>query len=210
MNTESKGAGPALQIRALGPVEYAPTLAAMREFTRTRGADTADELWLLEHPPVFTQGLAGKPEHLLATSTIPVVKIDRGGQITYHGPGQQVAYLLIDLNRKPYKVRELVERMEAAVIQTLADFGVSGERMQGAPGVYVAGAKIAALGLRVQKGCTYHGLALNVDMDLTPYLQINPCGYAGMPITQLSALVSGVKMTDVSAALSRHLKETLE
>jgi lipoyl(octanoyl) transferase len=185
----------------------------MRSFTAQRTDNTPDEIWLLEHPQVFTLGLAGKREHLLTSTDIPVVKIDRGGQITYHGPGQLVAYLMLDLARRPYKVRQLVERMEDAIIATFADFGVHGERLAGAPGVYVNGAKIAALGLRVQKGCTYHGLSINVDMDLSPWQFINPCGYAGMPVGQLCDLgsTSGrrVKMADVGAALQRHLAEKL-
>ena len=144
-------------LRRLGRVAYEPTWRAMQAFTATRDADTPDEIWLLEHPPVFTQGQAGKPEHLLADIGIPVVPIDRGGQVTYHGPGQVVAYLLIDLKRRGYGVRELVRRMEQASIDLLAEFGIAGERQDGAPGVYVAGAKIAALGLRVKGGCTYHG-----------------------------------------------------
>lgn len=200
---------PDLLFRELGQRAYAPTLQAMRDFTAQRGATTPDEIWLLEHPPVFTLGLAGKPEHLLGATDIPVVNIDRGGQITYHGPGQLIAYLLIDLNRRPYKVRQLVERMESALIALLADYDIAAERLAGAPGVYVSGTKIAALGLRVQKGCTYHGLALNVDMDLGPYQSINPCGYPGMAITQIANLVPGVKMADVRSALQRHLIEAL-
>ncbi len=199
-----------MQFRELGQVAYAPTLQAMREFTTQRNANTPDEVWLLEHPPVFTLGLAGKAEHLLGATDIPVVNIDRGGQITYHGPGQLVAYLLLDLNRRSYKVRQLVERMESALINLLADYGITAERLAGAPGVYVNGAKIAALGLRVQKGCTYHGLALNVDMDLSPYQSINPCGYPGMAVTQLHDLAPGVKMSDVRSALQRHLQAALD
>ncbi len=199
-----------MQFRELGQVAYAPTLQAMREFTTLRNTNTPDEVWLLEHPPVFTLGLAGKAEHLLSATDIPVVNIDRGGQITYHGPGQLVAYLLLDLNRRPYKVRQLVERMELALINLLADYGIVAERLAGAPGVYVNGAKIAALGLRVQKGCTYHGLALNVDMDLSPYQSINPCGYPGMAVTQLQDLAPGVKMQDVRSALQRHLQAALD
>lgn len=175
-----------LSVRRLGRVEYEPTWRAMQAFTAARGADTPDELWLLEHPPVFTLGQAGKPEHLLRETGIPLVKIDRGGQITYHGPGQLVAYLLLDLPRRRVKVRELVQRMEQAVIDLLAGYGIAAARLPGAPGVYVDGAKIAALGLRVKNGCSYHGLALNVHMDLTPFTAINPCGYSGMPVTQLA------------------------
>jgi lipoyl(octanoyl) transferase len=171
-------------IRRLGRVDYEPTWRAMQDYTATRGADTPDQVWLLEHPPVFTLGQAGKREHLLADLGIPVVAIDRGGQVTYHGPGQVVVYLLLDLKRRGYGVRELVQRLEQAVIDLLSGLGVTATRLAGAPGVYVDGAKIAALGLRVRNGCTYHGLALNVDMDLAPYAAINPCGYAGMAVTQ--------------------------
>ena len=203
-------APPDIAFKELGRVAYAPTLQAMRDFTLQRHAGTQDEVWLLEHPPVFTLGLAGKPEHLIGQSDIPVVNIDRGGQITYHGPGQLVAYLLLDLSRRPYKVRQLVERMENAIIALLAEHGIKGERLAGAPGVYVDGAKIAALGLRVQKGCTYHGLAINVDMDLSPWQAINPCGYPGMAVAQLRDLSPEVKMEAVRAALQRHLTEALQ
>jgi len=171
-------------VRHLGLVEYEPTWRAMQAFTAQRSPDAPDEIWLLEHPPVYTQGQAGKPEHLIAATDIPIIPIDRGGQITYHGPGQVVAYVLVDLRRRGYGIRELVTRMEQAVIDLLAAQGVTATRQAGAPGVYVEGAKIAALGLRVKHGCTYHGLALNVDMDLRPFAAINPCGYAGMRVTQ--------------------------
>ncbi len=170
--------------KRLGLVEYLPTWQAMQDFTATRGPDTPDELWLIEHPPVYTLGLAGKPEHLLRATDIPVVKIDRGGQITYHGPGQIVVYLLLDLKRHNIGVKELVRRMEQAVIDLLAGYGVGAERRDKAPGVYVGNAKIAALGLRIKNGCCYHGLCLNVDMDLSPYAAINPCGYEGLAVTQ--------------------------
>lgn len=176
---------PALVVRRLGCVDYEPTWHAMRAFTDARGADTPDEIWLLEHPPVYTLGQAGRPEHLLRDVGIPLVKIDRGGQITYHGPGQLVAYLLIDLHRRCLKVRELVTLMEQAVIDCLAGYGVSAERKAGAPGVYVDGAKIGALGLRVRNGRSYHGLALNVDVDLAPFSSINPCGYEGLRTVRL-------------------------
>lgn len=170
--------------RNLGLVEYLPTWQAMQDFTATRGPDTPDELWLLEHPPVYTLGLAGKPEHLLRATDIPVVKIDRGGQITYHGPGQIVVYLLLDLKRRNIGVKELVRRMEQAVIDLLAEYDTRAERRDKAPGVFVGNAKIAALGLRIKNGCCYHGLCLNVDMDLSPYAVINPCGYEGLAVTQ--------------------------
>ena len=196
---------PCLRVRRLGRVEYAPTFAAMREFTATRTAETADELWIVEHPPVFTLGQAGKPEHLLRDIGIPLVQIDRGGQVTYHGPGQVVIYLLLDLNRRQLKVRELVRHIEQAVIDLLAAHGVTAERHANAPGVYVAGAKIAALGLRIRRGCSYHGVALNVQMDLSPFAAINPCGYPGLAVTQTHDL--GLALTPDTAAdeLTRHL-----
>ena len=196
---------PCLRVRRLGRVEYAPTFAAMQEFTATRTAETADELWIVEHPPVFTLGQAGKPEHLLRDIGIPLVQIDRGGQVTYHGPGQVVIYLLLDLNRRQLKVRELVRHIEQAVIDLLAAHGVTAERHTNAPGVYVAGAKIAALGLRIRRGCSYHGVALNVQMDLSPFAAINPCGYPGLAVTQTHDL--GLALTPDTAAeeLTRHL-----
>ena len=165
--------------------EYEPTWRAMQQFTAQRLQDTPDEVWLCQHPPVFTLGLAGKSEHLLTDIGVPVVYIDRGGQITYHGPGQLVAYLLLDLKRRNLSVRALVTRIEQALIDLLADHVISAARLRGAPGVYVQGAKIAAVGLRIKRGCCFHGLSLNVDMDLTPYAAINPCGYAGMRVTQV-------------------------
>ena len=196
---------PCLRVRRLGRVEYAPTFAAMQEFTATRTAETTDELWIVEHPPVFTLGQAGKPEHLLRDIGIPLVQIDRGGQVTYHGPGQVVIYLLLDLNRRQLKVRELVRHIEQAVIDLLAAHGVTAERHANAPGVYVAGAKIAALGLRIRRGCSYHGVALNVQMDLSPFAAINPCGYPGLAVTQTHDL--GLTLTPDAAAdeLTRHL-----
>ncbi len=209
VRSQGPGVGGELIERHLGRVEYEPTWHAMQDFTARRGADTPDELWLLEHPPVYTQGQAGRPEHLIAPTAIPVVAIDRGGQITYHGPGQLVAYLLLDLGRRGYGVRELVVRMEQAVIDLLAGQGVAAERRSGAPGVYVAGAKIAALGLRVKQGCTYHGLALNVDMDLHPFAAINPCGYAGMAVTQCRDLGLSLSMSQAERALTLALQATL-
>ncbi|MCK9380742.1 MAG: lipoyl(octanoyl) transferase LipB [Sulfuritalea sp.] len=197
-------------ISRLGRVDYPATFAAMQEFTAARGDDTPDQLWLCEHPPVFTQGLSGKPEHLLEDIGIPVVQIDRGGQITYHGPGQVVAYLLLDLRRNGLKVRELVNRIEQAVIDLLADYGVNAARLAGAPGVYVGKAKIAALGLRIKHGCSYHGVSLNVDMDLTPYAAINPCGYQGMAVTQLRDLAGEWDTVKVGDALAQHLARQLD
>ncbi len=196
-------------VRSLGRVEYEPTWRAMQDFTARRLPDTPDELWLLEHPPVYTQGQAGRPEHLIAATGIPVVPIDRGGQITYHGPGQLVAYVLVDLRRRGYGIRELVARMEQAVIDVLAAHGVAAGRLAGAPGVYVGGAKIAALGLRVKHGCTYHGLAFNVDMELAPFAAINPCGYAGMRVTQCRDLGVKLGLPQAEQALSRALLATI-
>jgi lipoyl(octanoyl) transferase len=201
-------------VRQLGRADYEPTFAAMKHFTATRTAETPDELWVVEHPPVFTLGQAGKPEHLLRDTGIPLVKIDRGGQITYHGPGQVVVYLLIDLPRRKLKVRELVSRIEQAVIDCLAELGVLADRHAGAPGVYVGKdemlAKIAALGLRVRNGCCYHGVSLNVDMDLSPFAAINPCGYAGMAVTQTKDLGIALTPPQAAEALTRHLIAQLE
>lgn len=181
----------------------------MQALNETRDASTPDELWVLEHPPVYTLGMAGKPEHLLRDTDIPMVRIDRGGQITYHGPGQIVVYLLIDLRRRGLKVRELVHLMEQALIDTLADDGLAAERQAGAPGVYIGGAKIAALGLRVKNGSSYHGLSLNVDMDLTPFTWINPCGYSGLQTTQLRDLGVGTEQAVVADRLIAHLERLL-
>lgn len=188
-------------VRKLGRCDYLPVWEAMQRFTDERDATTRDELWLVEHPPVFTVGLNGKPEHLLSPGNIPVVKVDRGGQVTYHGPGQIVLYFLLDLRRLSLGVRALVSLMEQAVIDLLASYHIKAESRREAPGVYVNGAKIAALGLRVRKGCSYHGLALNVEMDLEPFARINPCGYPGLAVTQLRAL--GV--TDSQAVIETNL-----
>jgi lipoyl(octanoyl) transferase len=196
-------------VRHLGRVAYAPTWRAMQDFTARRTPDTPDEIWLLEHPPVYTLGQAGKVEHLIAATAIPVVPIDRGGQITYHGPGQVVAYVLVDLRRLGYGIRELVTRMEQAAIDLLAAHGVAAARLAGAPGVYVGGAKIAALGLRVKHGCTYHGLAFNVDMDLAPFAAINPCGYPGMAVTQCRDLGVELSPPQAEQALAEALLEAI-
>jgi len=201
---------PALQIKRLGHVDYQPTWEAMRTFSRARDAATADELWLLEHPPVFTLGLAGKPEHLLRETGIPLVHIDRGGQITYHGPGQAVIYVLLDLHRHGIKVRELVQLLERAVLNLLADYGIAGELRDGAPGVYVGPAKIAALGLKITNGCSYHGLSLNVDMDLSPFSAINPCGYPGLATTQLRDFGVADSLDTVLDKLAAQLARLLE
>lgn len=197
-------------VRRLGLVEYEPTWRAMQAFTASRDPATPDELWLVEHPPVYTLGLAGKREHLLRETDIPVVKTDRGGQITYHGPGQVVGYVLLDMTRRGLKVRELVRHIEQAAIAMLADYGVPGERQSGAPGVYVDGAKIAALGLRVKGGCCYHGIALNVAMDLAPYANINACGYAGMRVTQLQDIGVDIDTQTAGEALLAHLARSLK
>jgi lipoyl(octanoyl) transferase len=180
-------------IRALGRAEYEPVWHAMQAFTSTRGEATADEIWFVEHPPVFTLGLAARPEHVLDAGTIPVVRIDRGGQVTYHGPGQLVAYVLLDLKRAGIGVRELVRRLEQSVIDLLAGYGIEGSRRPGMPGVYVAEAKIAAVGLRISRGCSFHGIALNVDADLAAFSRIDPCGYPGLAATRLADL--GVRDT---------------
>ncbi|MFT3735328.1 MAG: lipoyl(octanoyl) transferase LipB [Rhodocyclaceae bacterium] len=201
---------PSLEIHALGTVPYAPTFEAMKQLTATRGPETPDQLWLLQHPPVYTLGLAGKPEHLLEASDVPLVKIDRGGQITYHGPGQAVIYLLIDLARRKLMVRQMVNLMEQAVIDMLAALGIAAERREGAPGVYVGEAKIAALGIKISRGCSYHGLALNVDMDLAPFSRINPCGYEGLACTQLADFGVTLSVDEAHALLAAQLDKLLE
>jgi lipoyl(octanoyl) transferase len=197
-------------VKRLGRVDYLPTWHAMQDFTARRGATTADELWLLQHLPVYTLGIAGKPEHLPRIDNgIPVVKSDRGGQITYHGPGQIVVYLLLDMRPRGLSVRPLVRMMERAVIDLLGDYGVAANGSIDAPGVYVGGAKIAALGLRIKNGCCYHGLALNVDMDLSPFQAINPCGYPGLEVTQTRNLGIADSLDTLSAKLVAHLLRQL-
>lgn len=228
-----------MQLRALGRVDYRPTYEAMQAFTAARDANTPDELWVCEHPPVFTQGLAGREDHLLAPGDIPVVATNRGGQVTYHGPGQVVAYPLIDLQRAGYFVKEYVYRIEEAVIRTLGHFGVTGHRVAGAPGIYVrlddpfsharlpqaparrepgspppepdfhGLGKIAALGIKVSRHCTYHGVALNVAMDLQPFLRINPCGYAGLQTVDLSTIGVSTTWDEAAQLLSQKLATTL-
>jgi lipoyl(octanoyl) transferase len=193
-------------IHRLGEVPYAPTLECMRAFTLARASNTRDELWLLEHPPVYTAGIAAKTEHWPRINNgIPVLRIDRGGQITYHGPGQLIAYLLLDLRRRNLSVRPLVRRMEQAVIDVLAGYGITAQGKPEAPGVYVGDAKIAALGLRVRNGCCYHGLALNVDVDLAPFQAINPCGYPGLEVTRTLDL----GITDSRAQIGERLLHCL-
>ncbi|MEQ1741271.1 MAG: lipoyl(octanoyl) transferase LipB [Candidatus Nitrotoga sp.] len=197
-------------IKHLGLVEYQQTWQAMKQFTDARNADTQDEIWLLHHFPVYTQGLAGKPEHLLHASDIPVVKIDRGGQITYHGPGQIVAYLMLDLRHWKLNVRGLVRLIEQAVIDLLAPFGVIAQGREEAPGVYVDGAKIAALGLKIRNGCCYHGLAFNVDMDLAPFANINPCGFAGLRVIQTKDLGICAPRSELELQLAQNLIKLLQ
>ena len=183
----------------------------MQSFTQRRDDATTDEIWLLQHPPVYTLGLNGKRKHQQLKNDIPIIDVDRGGQVTYHGPGQLVAYTLIDLNRKHLGVRELVQHIEQAVIDLLADFSIQAQRKANAPGVYVEGAKIAALGLRIKKNSSYHGLSLNIDMDLSPFSAINPCGYEGMPVTQLRDLLKDVAdFHDISGQLVKHLCQQLQ
>lgn len=202
---------PTLHIRHLGERDYEQTLDEMRLFTDSRSVDTPDELWLLQHPPVFTQGIAGRAEHLLAPGSIPVVQVDRGGQVTYHGPGQWVVYLLLDLRRRRLGVRALVDLIEQSLVATLGSYAIDAAPDPKAPGVYVNAKKIASLGLRVRRGCSYHGLSLNVDMDLEPFTRINPCGYAGLEVTSLRALLGnacpGMQAVgdDLLGALERRL-----
>jgi lipoyl(octanoyl) transferase len=199
-----------LDVKQLGLVEYEPTWRAMQAFTASRAQQAADELWLLQHPPIYTVGVAGRAQHLpRERSDIPVLRIDRGGQITYHGPGQLVVYVLLDLKRRRLTIRSLVRKLEMAVIDLLDDYGISARGRPDAPGVYVGAAKIAALGLRVTRGCCYHGLALNVDMDLSPFLAIDPCGYPGLGVTQLRELGIVDSLDAVGEKLSRKLETVL-
>lgn len=228
-----------MQLRVLGRAGYADTVAAMQRFTEERTGDTADELWICEHPPVYTQGIAGKRDHILVPGDIPVVATNRGGQVTHHGPGQVVAYPLVDLHRSGYYVKEYVHRIEEAVIRTLGHYGVTGHRVAGAPGIYVrlddpgsharlpqrplrrepgsaapvpdftGLAKIAALGIKVARHCTYHGVALNVAMDLEPFSRINPCGYAGLQTVDLSTIGVHTTWDDVAAVLGQRLASRL-
>ena len=193
------------RVRELGRQPYEPVWRAMQRFTDLRDENTADEIWLVEHDPVFTLGQAGKPEHVLAAGDIPVIHVDRGGQVTYHGPGQIVAYPLFDLKRMKTGVREYVCRIEQSMIDTMAEWNIHAERKQGAPGVYVAGAKVGALGIRVRRGCTFHGLAFNIDMDLEPWHRINPCGYQGLQVTTLADLGGPSGMEPVKPVLLAHL-----
>ena len=196
-------------IRDRGRLEYVTAWRAMQDFTRARTPETPDEIWLVEHPPVFTLGLAGRAEHVLTPGDIPVVKSDRGGQVTYHGPGQAVAYVLLDLRRLGIGARELVRRLEASAIDVLAGYGLEGHRRDGMPGVYVDDAKICAIGLRISRGCSYHGLAMNVDLDLAPFSRIDPCGYPGLAATRLADLGVGDKIGAVQHRLGESLARSL-
>ena len=196
-----------LEVRHLGVLDYTTTWTQMRSFTDGRDESSADQLWLVQHPAVFTLGQAGLMEHVMQPGDIPIVESDRGGQVTYHGPGQLVAYTMFDLRRLGCGIRQLVSGLEESVISVLEYYELVGERLQGAPGVYVGGAKMSALGLRVRKGCSYHGLSLNVDMDLEPFSRINPCGYPGLAVTQLSALNRNASMSDVTALVADAVAE---
>ena len=202
-------ASPAVELRWLGRAEYEPAWRALQQLTDQAGAETREEIWFLEHPPVFTMGMNAKPEHLLAPGAIPVVNIDRGGEVTYHGPGQLVVYPLIDLNRHRLGVRALVAGIEAAVIATVARWGIAARGDRAAPGVYVQERKLASIGLRIRRGRSYHGLALNVAMDLEPFRRINPCGHAGLQMTQLGDLGGPTDLESVAAALAPQLLAAL-
>ena len=199
-----------LIVRALGLQPYMDTWEAMKTFTAERDERVTDELWCLQHPRVYTQGQAGKPEHILAPGDIPVIQVDRGGQVTYHGPGQLVVYLMIDLRRRKLGVRVLVDVIEQAIVRTLAGYGIEAAPKADAPGVYVSGAKIASLGMRVRRGCSFHGLALNVDMDMEPFGRINPCGYAGMAMTQVRDFVPAIQVSDIEPKLVAELARGLD
>jgi lipoyl(octanoyl) transferase len=196
-------------VRDVGFEPMATTWARMREFTDRRTADDPDEIWFVEHPPVFTLGLAGSPEHILDAGDIEVVQTDRGGQVTYHGPGQLVCYVLLDLRRRGLDIRGLVQTLEFAAIDTAAEYGIEAYARRDAPGVYVDGRKLAAIGLRVRRGCSYHGIAFNVAMDLAPYARINPCGYEGLEVTQLSELCAVESIAEVRPVFERALKRRL-
>lgn len=198
-----------LIIRRMGLRDYEPVWRAMQTFTSERQEETPDELWVLSHPPVFTQGQAGKAEHLLAPGEIPVIQIDRGGQVTYHGPGQLVVYLLIDVRRAGLGVRELVSLIEQSIIDTLSSVRIEAKTRPGAPGVYVADAKIAALGLRIRRGCSYHGLSLNVAMDMEPFARINPCGYEGLAVTQVADYVKDAGASELMVTIEKLLLQQL-
>ena len=196
-------------VRYLGLTDYQPTWQAMKDFTQQRDEQTLDEIWITEHPPVFTQGHNGKPEHLLNPGDIPVIQIDRGGQVTYHGPGQLVVYCLLNIQRLNFGVRALVTHIENTLVEFLADHQILAAARPDAPGVYVDQAKIAALGLRIRKGCCYHGLSLNIDMDLTPFDRINPCGYKGLAVTQMSDFGVDIKLEQAGYQIANRLTENI-
>jgi len=198
-----------VNVRVLGVLDYHAAWDKMRKFNEQRSATSKDEIWIVEHPPVFTLGLNGKTSHIHDAGNIPVIKCDRGGQVTYHGPGQLVAYVLMDLQRRNWGVKKLVNKLEQSIVDLLSEYQINAERKEQAPGVYVNGAKIAALGLRVRRGCSYHGLSLNVDMDLSPFGLINPCGYADLESIQLSELVANIDMGQVATQLVSHLNRQL-
>ena len=198
-----------MRVKRLGVCAYTPVWRAMQSFTERRNTGTADELWLLEHPRVFTLGRNARREHLHDTRDIPVVRVDRGGQVTYHGPGQLVAYTLLDLDRRGLGIKSLVRLLEQAVIDLLADYRVTARRRDGAPGVYVEGRKIAALGLRVKQGRAFHGMSLNVDMDLTPFTMINPCGYPGLEVTRMSDLGIEASVPEITHQFRGHFERML-
>ena len=204
-NDEVTARAPELRVRRLGLQPYEPVWRDMQAYTEARDPDSTDQLWLLEHPPIYTLGLNGRTENLLQVDGIPVVRVDRGGQVTYHGPGQLVGYLLLDLSRRGIGIRELVRRIEAAIVELLDDYGIEAHGREDAPGVYVGQSKIAALGLRVRRGRCYHGFSLNVDMDLTPFAGINPCGYQGLQVIQLKDLGGPRDLGAVAAALTEKL-----
>ena len=195
-----------LLIRSLGLMPYSTVWEDMKDFTISRTSETIDEVWLLEHPPVYTQGQAGKPEHILQKNDIPIVQTDRGGQITYHGPGQLVAYVLMDIRRRNLGVRTLVCQLEQLIITTLQQFNITAQTQCGAPGVYVGEKKIASIGLRVKNGCTYHGIALNIAMDIHPFLAINPCGYAALQMTQMQEFIPDIKVMTVTDVFIENIK----
>ncbi len=198
-----------LRVKNLGLQPYEPIWHAMQSFTENRTNDTPDEIWLLEHEPVFTLGRNGKKEHILSETNIPIVEIDRGGQVTYHGPGQLIIYLMIDIKRRGLGVRQLVTLIEQSIISTLSEYHLNACSKKDAPGVYIDDAKIAALGLRIKKGCSFHGLSLNLNMDLTPFKQINPCGYKNLEVIQLSDYIEDIELSKIQQQLTSHLAKNL-
>jgi lipoyl(octanoyl) transferase len=209
-NKPQNSNAPDITVRHLGLRDYESVWHEMQQFTEQRDENTADEIWLLEHPPVFTLGLNGKREHILDAGDIPVIQCDRGGQVTYHGPGQLIVYLLLDLKRRNLGVKQLVNKIEQAIIDLLADSGIESQRRDKAPGIYVSDSKIAALGLRVRRGCCYHGLSLNIDMDLEPFTRINPCGFPDLKANQLQDLLPGATLQETSATILKQLLKQLE